>query len=108
MLMQVFVAAPTLVAVHLAARDIASRCLWGGLLPAAIAFGTLLHPAALLGLFIYCVQIFGLQLRDKSPSHRPWGRALLLALTKFAEFHGILKFLLNKHRHNPATLIEYK
>jgi hypothetical protein len=81
---------------------------WGGLLPAAVAVGALFHPAACLVLAIYCVQILRTGLRDKSPSHRPWGRALLLTVTKFAEFQGILKFLWSKRRPSGATLIEYK
>jgi GT2 family glycosyltransferase len=89
-------------------RETLRAVFWAGLLPAAIALGTLLHPAALLGLSVYFVQICRIALRDKSPSYRPSVRALLLTLSKFAEFQGILKFLWRKRRHGAATLIEYK
>ena len=89
-------------------RETLRAVVWGGLLPAAIAVGTLLHPVTFLVLSIYCVQILRIALMDKSPSHRPWARALLLTLSKFAEFQGILKFLWRKCRPSAAMLIEYK
>jgi GT2 family glycosyltransferase len=89
-------------------RETLRAVFWGGILPAAITLGALLHSAALLGVSAYFVQICRIALRDGSLSRRPWEVALLLTLAKFAEFLGILKFLWNKRLRRAATLIEYK
>jgi GT2 family glycosyltransferase len=81
---------------------------WGGLLPIGIGVGALLRPPALLGASVYLVQICRMALREGPNSHRPWLRALLLTLSKFAEFQGFLKFLLRKRKMGAAKLIEYK
>ena len=74
------------------AQETIRAAVWGGVLPATIAFGTLLHPTALVGVSVYFLQICRLALRDNSLSQRPWTCALLMTLFKFAEFQGILKF----------------
>jgi GT2 family glycosyltransferase len=81
---------------------------WGGLLPVSIGVGALLHPAALLGAVAYFVQICRLALRDGPTSHQSWLRAFLLTLSKFAEFQGIVTFVLSKIRLVAPRLIEYK
>ncbi len=67
-----------------------SAFLWGGLLPATIVLGALLHPAALLGASAYPLQICRIALKEGPTSHRSWARALLVVLAKFAMFGGIL------------------
>jgi glycosyltransferase involved in cell wall biosynthesis len=81
---------------------------WGALLPVSIGVGALFHPAALLGASVYLVHICRMAIRDGPTSHRPWLRALLLTLSKFAEFQGLLKLLWRRRKKGVGKLIEYK
>ena len=82
---------------------------WGGLLPAAVAFGSLLYPAAaLLGLSAYVVQICRMAVRQGPTRRRSWLLASFSSLAKFAEFQGISMFIWRKWQRRPAMLIEYK
>jgi glycosyltransferase involved in cell wall biosynthesis len=89
-------------------REILRAFLWGGVLPATIGFAALFHPAALVGAFVYFIQICRIAVKDGPTSHRSWLHALFLTLAQFASLLGILKFLWLKWRRGTAKLIEYK
>ena len=81
---------------------------WGGVLPVVIVLGALLHPAALLGVSVYGVQVCRLAIREKATCNRPWLRALLLTVSKFAEVSGIVKFAVSARFNHVVKVIEYK
>jgi glycosyltransferase involved in cell wall biosynthesis len=89
-------------------REILRAFLWGGVLPATIGFAALFHPAALVGAFVYFIQICRIAVKDGPTSRRSWLHALFLTLAQFAALLGILKFLWLKWRRGTAKLIEYK
>jgi len=89
-------------------REILRAFLWGGVLPATIGFAALFHPAALVGAFLYFIQICRIAVKDGPTSHRSWLHSLFLTLAQFAALLGILKFLWLKWRRGTAKLIEYK
>src|SRR5271163_961153 len=87
-------------------RETLRAVVWGGLLPATIALGGLVHPFALLGASVYFLQMCRMAIKA-GPTLR-WERALFSILAKFAEFQGILKFLWRRWLRRTSTLIEYK
>lgn len=89
-------------------RMIIRTLFWGGLLPIGIGASALFHPAAVLVTCVYFVQICRMAFRAGLTSHRPWTRALLLTVSKFAEFQGLLKFIWRRQVKGRAKLIEYK
>jgi glycosyltransferase involved in cell wall biosynthesis len=89
-------------------REILRASLWAGVLPVTIGLAALLHPATLLGVSVYFLQICRIALKDAPRSHRAWLRALFLTLAQFATLQGILKFVWRKWRRRAAKLIEYK
>jgi GT2 family glycosyltransferase len=89
-------------------RETLRALIWGGSVPAAIGIGALGHPAALLGVLVYPLQVCRMALKDGAHGRFAWERASLVTLIKFAEFQGVLRFLWHKARRRAATLIEYK
>ena len=89
-------------------REVLRALLWGLALPAGIVVMTLLHPAWLLLLLAYPLQVLRLALRDNiaDPARR-W-RALFFVLARFPEAQGVLQFWFNRLRRNRSALIEYK
>ncbi len=89
-------------------RETIRAVFWGGLLPAAICFGTVIHPAALGGTFAYFLQICRIAYANGPASLRSWTYGLYMTLSKFAEFFGILKFYWGYWCDYNTKLIEYK
>jgi GT2 family glycosyltransferase len=89
-------------------RETARIVFWGGVLPIAIAIGTLVHPAALGGVLVYFVQVCRIAFGRGPTSSQSWTYALFVTAVKFAEFQGILKFWWRQWRRQRVTLIEYK
>lgn len=91
------------------ARETARALFWTGAAPAILAFGALVHPAFLAGLFIYPAQIARLALRRRDAG---FGAALALSAillsAKFAEAAGAVKYWTTRARGERAPLIEYK
>lgn len=78
---------------------------WGLGLPAlALLGGLLLHPAALMLLLLYPLQILRLARRDR----QGWRIAFFTTLSKFAETQGVLTFVWTRLRGRRRVLIEYK
>lgn len=75
---------------------------WGLALPATALLGSLIHPAALVLLLAYPLQILRLGPR------LGWWAALFNTLGKFPEAIGALRFHLNARRARRSGLIEYK
>ena len=75
---------------------------WGVALPATALLGALIHPAALLLLLAYPLQVLRLGAR------MGWAAALFNTLGKFPEAIGALRFWYNQRRARRSGLIEYK
>jgi len=76
--------------------------LWGVAIPLAVLAGGLLHPAALLLVLAYPLQVLRLKGR------LGWAGALFNTLGKFPEAVGALRFYLRRLNRGEARLIEYK
>lgn len=84
-------------------RNLARSAFWSLLLPLSIGLSLALHPAALLLLLLYPIQILRLQRRETR-----WTPAFLLMLGKFAEMQGALRFFARRITNGRPALIEYK
>lgn len=93
---------------HYNVREVLRALLWGLALPFAAVVLALLHPAWLLLLLAYPLQVLRLALRDNiaDPARR-W-RALFFVLARFPEAQGVLQFGFNRLRRKRSALIEYK
>lgn len=78
--------------------------LWGAVLPlVALAGAVLIHPAALLILLAWPLQVIRLARRSGD-----WRQALFLTLAKLPEAEGILEYHLRRLTGRRRGLIEYK
>jgi GT2 family glycosyltransferase len=93
---------------HHNVREMLRALLWGVTLPVGVVVLAWLHPAWLLLLLAYPLQVLRLALRDNiaDPARR-W-RALFFVLARFPESQGMLQFWLNRIRRKRLALIEYK
>ncbi len=83
--------------------------LWGLALPAGIVLAaTLIHPALLLFLAAYPLQVAKIALRSGPTEPKNWTYALFAMLGKFPEMQGVARFHLNRLFKRANTLIEYK
>jgi GT2 family glycosyltransferase len=83
--------------------------LWGALLPLlALLLALLVHPAALLLLLAYPLQVARLALRYGVGTLLGWQRAFFMVLARFPEAAGVLQFHGNRLRQRRSALIEYK
>ena len=89
-------------------REVVRAAFWGGFMPVAILFGTLIKPIAIALLLIYPLQIGRIALRRGITTPKSWTYALFIMLAKFAEFEGLLKYLWRRWHGERVALIEYK
>jgi len=77
--------------------------LWGLLLPAGILMAAvLLHPACLLLLLVYPLQVLRLA------RGRDWPAAFFMVLAKFPEMLGVARYYRNRLLRRAGGLVEYK
>ncbi|MDI6027524.1 glycosyltransferase [Corticibacterium sp. UT-5YL-CI-8] len=88
-------------------RSLFRAVAWGGALPLIALGGTLIHPAALALLGLYPVQIARIAVRD-GLSAEGWRSGFYSILGKFAEFHGVLRWVSNGLTGRRQKIIEYK
>lgn len=90
-------------------RSTQRAVVWGAALPAlAVMGGLLLHPAFLLLLLAYPLQIIRIAVRDGATERANWVHAAFATLGKFAEMQGVAKYYLNRLFGRRQALIEYK
>jgi GT2 family glycosyltransferase len=89
-------------------RQVIRIVFWSGILPALIVWSAVMYPIALVALLIYPVQIVRIALIRGPTSSISWIYALLITVSKFAEFQGAMQFLWLRLRRKSAKLIEYK
>ncbi|WP_417597729.1 glycosyltransferase family 2 protein [Pararhodobacter oceanensis] len=83
-------------------REVRRIWIWGLALPLIALVGSLLHPAALLLLLAYPLQVLRLQ------GAMGWRGAFFNTLGKFPEAIGALRFYARRIGRGEARLIEYK
>lgn len=76
--------------------------IWGAAIPLAALLGSLIHPAAVLLMLAYPLQVLRLKGR------LGWAGAFFNTLGKFPEAFGALRFYLRRLGRAEARLIEYK
>lgn len=89
-------------------RQLASTLFWGGVLPIAIVFGSLLHPLVLAATLLYPIQIFRIAVARGITSPLCWTYASLVTLGKFAASQGVLKYYSGSLQRKSTNSIEYK
>jgi GT2 family glycosyltransferase len=90
-------------------RETGRALLWGLCMPLAILLLAISwHPAALLLLLVYPLQVLRLALRAARPQVPRWTAALLLVLARFPEARGVLDYWFNRFARRRPALIEYK
>ena len=89
-------------------RNVTSALAWGGVVPAIIAVGTLCYPPLIAAITIYIIQILRIGLRDAHKGNDGLLYGMFLMLGKFAEFLGIIKFVVARIGGREQGLIEYK
>lgn len=82
--------------------------LWGLILPLVALFGALLvHPAALLLLLLYPLQV-GRIARREGGGRMGWAYGLFTVLGKFPELQGVARYYLGRLSGRRTALLEYK
>lgn len=89
-------------------RELARAIVSGGVLPALIGVGALMHPVVLLAVLIYPIQVCRIAITRRPISSNSWAYGFFMTLAKFAEFQGVLKFHWRSLQHRSGELIEYK
>jgi GT2 family glycosyltransferase len=89
-------------------RELARAIFWGGFLPLIICVGAIIHPFALAGTVAYALQVCRVAFAGGPSSSLSWKYGLLITITKFAEFQGVLKFYWRQFSRQNAIVIEYK
>lgn len=89
-------------------QEMARAVFWAGAVPLAIAILAVIHPDALLAVFIYPMQIARIAWRRGASSLESWRYASLMTLGKFAELQGIARFHWQRWRGKRAELADYK
>lgn len=80
---------------------------WGAVLPGVAVLGAMLHPAALVLLLAWPLQVLRLA-RRWGGGRAAWERALFTVLGKLPEAQGVLGFHLGRITGRRRELIEYK
>lgn len=89
-------------------KEVVRAALWAGILPLIIAGAACFHPTALLGIFIYPLQVSRIALRRGAAQAESWVYGAFMMVVKFAQLQGIVKYLIRACGKNPSRLIEYK
>jgi len=89
-------------------RQVTRAIIWGGLLPIVIGLGALFHPASLMGILIYPLQIGRIAIRRGAAAWESWIYGLFMMIAKFAQLQGNLKYCWHRWRRGPVRPIEYK
>lgn len=88
-------------------RECLRAILFGGFLP-LIFVGGMLFPTLFLIALVYPLQVLKIAYRKGIHNPKSWKYALIMTVSKFAEFTGIVKFTLDKLKHKRPQIIEYK
>ena len=82
--------------------------IWGGYLPLAIVWASLLNKLFLFGLLIYPLQVARIAIKNRKNISINWKYAFFVTLGKFPEIQGQIKFYLNHLFKSKTKIIEYK
>lgn len=89
-------------------RSVSRACIWGGVIPATALATAAMHPAGLLLLGIYPLQVARMAMRQGAGQADNWAHATFLVLGKFPEMQGVASYEWNRLRGRRRQLIEYK
>jgi glycosyltransferase involved in cell wall biosynthesis len=89
-------------------RQTMQIAIWGGIIPLISIFAFLHNPWAALFVIIYPVQILRITLKGNRNIRDNFMAAFFLVFGRFAEFTGLISFILNKLQSRGSKLIEYK
>jgi len=89
------------------ARESARAIVYGGIVPAIFIAGAVYPPLFLIAL-VYPLLILKIAGRHGVQDPRSWTYALMVTISKFAEFTGIVNFTVDRLRRRRRKIIEYK
>lgn len=89
-------------------RETRRALFWGAGLPILIVVLAIVHPAWVLLILAYPLQIARLALRNGPGRIWSWTEAYYLTLAKFPEARGVLDYWWRRMRRQKSELIEYK
>jgi glycosyltransferase involved in cell wall biosynthesis len=89
-------------------REVRRAVLWGGVLPALICAGVFLHPAALVAVGIYPIQVARIAALRNWAAPQSWIYAAFVMLAKLPELQGLVQYATLQLSGRNAALIEYK
>lgn len=81
---------------------------WGGVLPLAAIAGAALDPFGLVLLALYPIQFTRIVLQGHWNRGASWRNSIFDVLSKFPEFTGTMRYLLNATLRRKQSIIEYK
>jgi len=89
-------------------KEVFSIVFWAGLIPVLIILLTFINSYSLLLLLIYIFQLAKIIFINKRINKIHFIYSISLILSKFPQFLGVIKFIINKLKGNKEYLIEYK
>ena len=89
-------------------KEVFSIVFWAGLIPVLIILLTFINSYSLLLLLIYIFQLAKIFFINKRINKIHFIYSISLILSKFPQFLGVIKFIINKLKGNKEYLIEYK
>jgi glycosyltransferase involved in cell wall biosynthesis len=89
-------------------KEVVRAALWAGILPLIIVGTGCFHPAALLGIFTYPLQVCRIAIRRGAAQAESWTYGAFMMVVKLAQLQGILRYLIRACGKRPSRLIEYK
>lgn len=89
-------------------RAVISAMLWGGVLPAAICLGSVMHPSVLAASLLYPAQICRIAIRRGLSERKSWLYAAFTLIAKLAELNGVIMFAASSMYRRTHSTFEYK
>ena len=82
--------------------------IWGLALPGVALAGAFVHPVSLGLLLLYPLQVARIALRERPVKRSSWTYAFFMALSKFPEAQGVLRYHWGRLLKRRTRIIEYK
>jgi len=89
-------------------KEVFSIVFWAGLIPLLIILLTFINSYSLFLLIIYLLQLAKIYFKNKRINKIHFIYSISLMFSKFPQFLGVIKFIINKLKGNKEYLIEYK
>jgi len=89
-------------------RSVLSATLWGGILPVVICLGSFTYPLVIGTASLYPAQMCRIATKRGISMRKSWLYAMFMLVAKFAEFNGMIWFVISSLRPKISNGIDYK